>query len=124
VPNVVIDANTIASAALKADSVPERAVLFAIIHGSLYLSEPVVEEIREVLERPKFQKYITEERRTSVIALLLASAHFVTPLDKVTACRDPKDDKYLELALAAQASFIVTGDKDCCPFHLGGAFGW
>jgi putative PIN family toxin of toxin-antitoxin system len=112
VPNVVVDASIVASAALKRESTPERAVLFALTYDALYLSEPVLDEIREVLGRPKFRKYVSEERLAEVIALILADAHFVTPTEKVSACRDPGDDKYLELALAAGAHAVVTGDRD------------
>jgi predicted nucleic acid-binding protein len=43
---------------------------------------------------------------------MLADANFVTPMAHVQACRDPADDKYLDLALAADAYVIVTGDRD------------
>jgi putative PIN family toxin of toxin-antitoxin system len=112
VPNVVVDANTVASAALKAESQPETALIFALIHDSLYLSEPVLDEIREVLSRPKFRRYVGEERLAEILALMLGYAHFVTPMTNVRACRDPADDKYLDLALAADAHAIVTGDHD------------
>jgi uncharacterized protein len=112
VPNVVVDANTIASAALKAESRPETALLFALIYDSLYLSEPVLDEIRDVLSRRKFRRYVGEQRIAEIIALMLADAHFVSPTAKVQACRDPADDKYLDLALAADAYAIVTGDRD------------
>ncbi len=111
-PNVVVDANTVASAALKAQSTPETALLFALIYDSLYLSEPVLDEIREVLSRPKFRRYVGEQRLAETIALMLADANFVTPMAHVQACRDPADDKYLDLALAADAYVIVTGDRD------------
>lgn len=111
-PNVVVDANTVASAALKAESKPETALLFALNYDSLYLSEPVLDEIREVLSRPKFRRYVGEERLAEILALMLADAHFVTPMANVHACRDPADDKYLDLALAADAYAIVTGDHD------------
>lgn len=91
---------------------PETALLFALIYDALYLSEPVLEEIQEVLHRPKFHRYIGEQRAHDILALLLAGAHFVTPMMTVRACRDPADDKYLELALTAGAHAIVTGDRD------------
>ncbi len=111
-PNVVVDANTVASAALKAQSTPETALLFALVYDSLYLSEPVLDEIQEVLSHPKFRRYVGEQRLAEIVALMLADAHFVTPMANVRACRDPADDKYLDLALAADAFAIVTGDHD------------
>lgn len=111
-PNVVVDASVIASAALKRESTPERALIFALTYDALYLSEPVVREIQDVLRRPKFREYITEERLSDILGLMLADAHFVSPTEKVVACRDPADDKYLELALAAGAHLIISGDRD------------
>ncbi|MDE2844360.1 MAG: putative toxin-antitoxin system toxin component, PIN family [Chloroflexota bacterium] len=32
-------------------------------------------------------------------------------------CRDPKDDKFLELAVSGQASHIVSGDQDMLELH-------
>ena len=43
---------------------------------------------------------------------LLAAAELVTITDRVTACRDPKDDKFLELAISGHADLIVSGDAD------------
>ena len=111
-PNVVVDANTVASAALKAESTPETALLLALLYDAMYLSEPVLAEIREVLGRPKFRRYLGPDRITEIMALILADAHLVTPITVVRACRDPDDDKYLDLALAAEAYAIVTGDRD------------
>ncbi len=42
------------------------------------------------------------------------------PTEKVRVCRDARDDIFLELALAAQADFLITGDLDLLalnPFH-------
>ena len=107
-PNVVVDASTVVSAALKAESRPETALLFALTYDSLYLSEPVLDEIREVFSRPKFLRFVGEQR----LAEMLADAHFVSLMANVHACRDPADDKYLDLAVAADVYAIVTGDHD------------
>ncbi|MBV9587892.1 MAG: putative toxin-antitoxin system toxin component, PIN family [Alphaproteobacteria bacterium] len=107
-PNVVVDASVVASAALKRQSTPERALIFALVYDALYLSEPVIAEIR----RPKFRKYVGEERLADILALILADAHFISPTERVVACRDPADDKYLELAVAAEAALIISGDRD------------
>jgi uncharacterized protein len=96
VPNVVVDASVVASAALKRQSTPETAFIYALTYDALYLSEPVIEEIQEVLRRPKFRKYISDERLADIVSLILADAHYVTPTERVVACRDPADDKYLD----------------------------
>lgn len=43
---------------------------------------------------------------------LLRQAPVVFPTKQVSVCRDPDDDKFLEAALAAEAQYLVTGDKD------------
>jgi predicted nucleic acid-binding protein len=53
-PNVVFDASSVIGAALKQDSIPERALLLARSQESICLSPAVESEIREVLQRPKF----------------------------------------------------------------------
>jgi uncharacterized protein len=69
-------------------------------------------EIREVLQRAKFHKYITDATRGRILDILGAAALMFEPADQVTDCRDMKDNKYLELALAASASIIVSSDED------------
>jgi uncharacterized protein len=39
-------------------------------------------------------------------------AILIDVIEKVQECRDPKDDKILELALNGQAQYIISGDKD------------
>jgi putative PIN family toxin of toxin-antitoxin system len=43
---------------------------------------------------------------------LVATAELVTIIEHVVACRDPTDDKFLELAINGRADRIVTGDPD------------
>lgn len=70
------------------------------------------EEILEVSRRPKLRKYFREEN-----VLLLEewmNQHFVmVEIDDIPKrCRDPKDDYLLELAVRANAIYLVSGDKD------------
>ena len=74
-------------------------------------------EIAGVLARPKFARVLTEDRRREAIELLAAAALWVEPRERVEDCRDPKDNGYLELALAAGASAILTGDDDLLVLH-------
>jgi uncharacterized protein len=111
-PNVVFDASSIVGAALKEDSMPERALLLARRHETICLSVAVETEIREVLQRPKFHKYIADATRARILDILGAAASTFEPTEQVTDCRDKKDNKYLELALAAGASTVVSSDDD------------
>lgn len=109
---IVFDASTIVSAALKADSTPEHALLRAQSVDVLALSADVNTEIAEVLNRPKFARTIPLQRRRRLLRVLRDSAIWFEPTVRVTDCRDAKDDKYLELALAAGAEIIVSSDND------------
>lgn len=44
--------------------------------------------------------------------LITKRAMFVRPKVHVTVCRDPKDNQFLDVAIASEAAFLVTGDKD------------
>jgi putative PIN family toxin of toxin-antitoxin system len=109
---IVFDASAVVSAALKADSVPERALLRAEEVDVFALSTEVDREIAGVLARPKFSQMIPHERIERVLALLRGEAVWFEPSVRVTDCRDPKDNKYLELALASGASTVVSSDDD------------
>ena len=108
---VVFDASSLVSAALKADSNPERALLRAVGTGNrLIVSAAVEAEYREVLSRPKFDRFVSIGRREAVLDIAIAAAERVEPTEAVRECRDPKDDKYLALAAAGQADIIVSSD--------------
>jgi len=114
---IVFDASTIVSAVLKADSIPERALLRAEEVDVLVLSSAVDAEYGEVLSRPKFARAVPATRRDSLLRALREAAIWFDPLVRVADCRDPKDDKYLELALAAGAETIVSSDDDLLVLH-------
>jgi uncharacterized protein len=109
---IIFDASTLVSAALKADSVPERALLRAEEVDVFALSAAVDDEIAGVLIRPKLVRAIPVARRERVLEILRQAAVWFEPEERVTDCRDAKDNKYLELALAAGAETIVSGDDD------------
>ena len=111
-PKVVFDASSVIGAALKQDTIPERALLLARSQETICLSPAVETEIREVLQSPKFHKYISDATRGPILDILGAAAVMFEPMEPVTDCRDPKDNKYLELALATGASVIVSSDDD------------
>lgn len=111
-PNVVFDASSLVGALLKANSTPERALLLARSNDTIWLSPAVESEIRGVFGRPKFRKYLDGDRAERFLDLLLVAAQSVVPNEAISDCRDPRDNKYLELALAAHADIIVSSDDD------------
>jgi len=117
----VLDTNALISAfLLSANSVAALAYYKAKEHGEIVLSEDTFNEFSDVFIRPKFDKYLGPGKRLAIIEDLKDTVKFTPVAKKIQACRDPKDDKYLELAVAAGAACIVTGDKDLLvlhPFH-------
>ena len=108
----MIDANAVVSAAPKAESVPERALRLAQARCTVCLSADVRDEIGRVLARPRLASRVSPGRVAFLLALLDDGARWIEPNVRVTDCRDAKDDRYLELALAASADIIVSGDMD------------
>jgi putative PIN family toxin of toxin-antitoxin system len=109
---IVFDASTIVGAALKVDSIPERALFVADEADIFALSTSVDAEITDVLGRPKFASAISSSRRERILSVLRDSAIWFEPVTRVADCRDPKDNQYLELALASGAEIIVSSDDD------------
>src|SRR5882672_6447204 len=109
---VVVDNNALVSRLLIPNSVPGRAVRKAVDEAQLLISEATLEELADVLARPKFDPYVSIADRQEFIRQLGRIAELVPITFTVRACRDPKDDKFLELAINGRADLIVTGDKD------------
>ncbi len=110
--NIVLDTNTVISAMLSPNSIANQAFVKANDTYQIVLSTPIWEEFYHVCSRPKFNKYLDEFDRLLFITSLKQNALFVEPIQVITDCRDPKDNKFLELAIEAEALFIVTGDDD------------
>lgn len=69
---VVIDASALVSAALKVNSVPERALLRALDQGNkLILSQAVEDEYRDAVLRPKFDRYASLADRQRLLDIVV-----------------------------------------------------
>lgn len=111
------DTNVLISALLIAESVPSRALTQAENTGVVLYSLPVLEEIVRVLSRPRLARYLDEDTVIQFLARIKRSWEEVTIIHSVKVCRDPKDDKFLELALNGRADVLVTGDQDLLVLH-------
>ena len=83
----------------------------------LAMSHPVFDEIVDVLNRPRLARFIRPELRDRMVVLLSSGARWYEPATPVVDCRDPADNKYLELALASGAATIVSSDEDLLVLH-------
>jgi len=116
----VADTNVLVSRLLAPSSTAAQAVDQALAHGNLLGSKETLAELAEVLARPKFDPYVSREDRREFIRLLGGVMQVVPILRRVAACRDPRDDKFLDVALAGEAAAIISGDKDLLvlnPWH-------
>lgn len=108
----VFDTNVIVSALLFKDSLPRQAIDAALASGRILISTDVLTELDEVLSRERFNKYLEPEDRKRFLAALVREAEWVAVTTAVNVCRDPKDNKFLELALSGGANALVSGDAD------------
>jgi putative PIN family toxin of toxin-antitoxin system len=113
----VIDTNTLVSSILIASSVPDRAVKLIRHSGIILISVATIEELQKVMNRPKFDKYVDREIRSEFIAQLTQQSELVEINEPVIACRDSKDDKFLELAINGKADYLISGDRDLLVLH-------
>lgn len=108
---VVVNTNVFISAALKEKSLPSLAV-HIVAEGHLLLKSTITErELFVTLARPRLALLIPPRFR-DWLSQVLAAAEMVAISERITACRDPKDDKFLELAVNVHADLIVSGDAD------------
>lgn len=80
-------------------------------------SHATLGELIEVIERSKWDRYINRHLRTRLAAEYMTSCEVISVITSIRACRDSRDDKFLELAIDGQADMIVTGDKDLLALH-------
>jgi uncharacterized protein len=108
---IVIDANVLISAAFG--GIPLDAVGKAFSTGEVFLSPDVIKEIDGTIRRlsPKLVGG-KAEFLLNLWTKLASLCTILEPAGKSRICRDPKDDAYLHLCIAAKANFLITGDKD------------
>jgi len=114
---VVVDTNVFV-AALLSDATPRR-VYEAFLAGTITLlfSQQTLFELVTVLRRPSISLVVSREEADRLLAVIQRDATIVEVTERVAACRDPKDNKWLECALAGRADCLVTGDHDLLVLH-------
>jgi putative PIN family toxin of toxin-antitoxin system len=114
-PVVLLDTNVWVSAFLNKQGPPARLVA-AWLNGKIdvVVALPILEEIGDVLRRPRIKrKYrVREEDIVQYLRLIAAGAAVVPLAGALRLCRDPDDDVVLEIAIAGGAQYLVTRDDD------------
>lgn len=109
---VIFDTNVLLSRLLLPDSTTARAVRRLLDRAQPIVSEETLTELAETLSRQKFDPYVSRPDRQRFFELYARVAEWVPITSTIRRCRDPKDDKFLELAVDGKADWIITGDKD------------
>jgi putative PIN family toxin of toxin-antitoxin system len=106
---IVLDANVVI-AAFASRGLCESVMELCLHSHEIVLSEELLEEIvRNLRQKIKLPGNIVED----ISKLLREQASMVSSVPLAAeVCRDPDDVKILGLAVAANADYIVTGDKD------------
>lgn len=114
---LVIDTNLWISRLLVPGGTAARAVDHGLSWGIPLMSEETLTELSEVLSRGKFDRYVSREDRQHFLRLLGGIVRMIPITQRIAACRDPKDDKFLDAALNGEAHVILTGDQDLLELH-------
>jgi uncharacterized protein len=115
---IVVDTNVLISAALKDKSVPALAVHLVQQQHVLLKSIATERQLIAVSERPYLAPLIASlapliaSAAHAWLRQLLVNAEPVQIAEYISACRDPTDDKFLELAINGAADLILSGDAD------------
>ncbi|HEY0379442.1 MAG TPA: putative toxin-antitoxin system toxin component, PIN family [Pyrinomonadaceae bacterium] len=123
-PRVVFDCMVYLQATVS-ESGPAATLLRLIDSDALalFVSNDTLEEVREVLSRPKIRKRnpeITDARVDALINRVLEKAIVVNDVRQhFIYSRDPKDEKYINLAVESEASYLVSRDKDLLDLMTG-----
>jgi uncharacterized protein len=109
---VVVDTNIFVRALISGVDSSSPLQLWLSGRIQLVVSTETLAELAAVLTRPKFQRYFTADNVTGLLTLLREHGEWVVVATQLALCRDPKDDVFLNLAITAQADYLVSEDND------------
>ena len=109
---VVLDTNVIISGLINPKGSPGNILKALKAHRFILItSQPINEEVFEVMGRPRLRdKYGLEEHLFDVAFILWKEAEIIRDLPLANASRDPHDNKFLAAASGGLAHYLVTGD--------------
>jgi putative PIN family toxin of toxin-antitoxin system len=95
---IVLDTNCLVSGFLFPQSAPGQALDLVLDKYRLLMSIEAAAELTDVMRRGKFDQFLTRESREELVANTIRESRFIETSTTITECRDPKDNKFLELA--------------------------
>lgn len=108
---LVVDTNVWVSYLLTRSFARLNTLLSEPVVRLLY-SEAMIEELMEVLQRPRIRHQVASADVAELLRTIQSQGEQVQVTSSVRSCRDPDDDKVLELCQDGKAHWLVTGDKD------------
>lgn len=86
----------------------------AIINNDVIIlfSTDLFDELIEVLQRPKFTKYFSQEDIQEFVSLVHSKVEWIGINKHFDDCRDPKDNFLLDLCVSGNADYLISGDED------------
>lgn len=109
---VVVDTNAIVSGILLPESVPGRLLSYLVGHAIMIFSPATRDELLGVIARQKFDRCVAADARERAATILVRDGEIISPRRLFHVCRDPKDDKFLDIAHAGKADCLISGDDD------------
>jgi len=114
---VVFDTSSLIPACLNPDREPAQIFRRALQEHDVLTSAEAFNELASVLSRDKFNAWRPIDHRMIWVRLFREAVIFVEADTVVTECRDPKDNKFLELAISAKADVLVASDIHLLELH-------
>jgi len=114
---VVFDTSALIAACLHPDREPAQIFKRTLLEHDVFASAETFNELASVLARDKFNAWKPIEHRLMWVRIFREAVILVEATTSVTECRDPKDNKFLELAVSAKADFIVSSDIHLLELH-------
>ncbi|UPT68846.1 MAG: putative toxin-antitoxin system toxin component, PIN family [Sphingobacteriales bacterium JAD_PAG50586_3] len=86
--------------------------IFLADNISILFSKELIDELHEVIQRPKMRKYFSEEDALTILIKIVQLGEVYYPQAIANECADPKDNFLLDLASEGKADFLMTGDAE------------
>jgi len=96
---------------LNPQGVAADALGLALEYFEIVASKESLDELLDLLKRPKFDRYLSRDDRLEDLRDYINLTKKIPVTLEVLDCKDPKDNKFLALALTANAQLIISGDK-------------
>ena len=114
---IVIDTSSLIAACIYPDRLPATIFKHALAQFQLVASAKTKHEIYSVLQRPKFDKWQPLDIRMAWVKMYFENIEEYEPTLFFTDCTDPKDNMFLDIAVAADAAIIVCSDEHLLSLH-------